>query len=126
RRGYAAIALNATLPGVELGDLSGLQQAQVCARDIEAERAEFRALDFFHVVADRVEHAADLAIAPLCEDDFVPGIRSIFSEADFRRRGFYTAAVVERDGDSSTQAGQRRLTGLAADLDEIGFRYVLA
>ena len=71
------------------------------------------------MVADGVEHAADLAIAALDDDDFVPGIGSIFGEADFGGRGFYTAAIVERDSDSARRR-ERRFGGLAADFDEIG------
>ena len=47
-------------------------------RNIERERTIFHALDFFHVMADRLKHAPNLAIAALNQRDFVPGIGGFF------------------------------------------------
>jgi len=68
-----------------------------------------------------LEHATDLAIAAFDEDDFVPGIGSVFDQTDFGGRGFDAAAVVKRDGDAGAQALEGFFVGLAADFDEIGF-----
>ena len=84
------------------------------------------ALDFFYQEADLLKHAADLAIAAFNENDFVPGIGSVFDETDFGGRSFDAAAVVERDGDARAQPLDDLLGRLATDFDEIGFADVRA
>jgi len=79
------------------------------------------ALDFFDEEADGLKHAADLAVAAFDEGDFVPGVGSVFVEADFGGRGFYAAVVVEGDVDTGAEASEGLFVGAAADFDEIFF-----
>jgi hypothetical protein len=82
--------------------------------------------DFFYEEADLLKHAVDLAIAAFDENDFIPGIGSVFDEANFRGRSFDAAAVVERNGDARAQLLEDLFGGLAANFDEIGFGDVRA
>ena len=59
------------------------QGAELAGGDVEIEGAEFDAFDFFDEEADRLEHAADLAVASFDEGDGVPGIGCVFVEMDF-------------------------------------------
>ena len=110
--------------GFELGDFGLGERAEFAGGDIEGERAELSAFDFFDAKASVMKHAANLAIAALDQDDFVPRIGSVVDKANFGRRSFDAAAIVERDGDAVAQALNRFFVGLAADLNEIGFGYV--
>ena len=93
----------------------------MAGRDVEGEGAKPDPLDFFDVMTNVLEHAADLAIAAFDENDFVPGIGSVFEKADFGRSGFDAATIVESDGDPVTEALKRLSAGTAADFDVIGF-----
>jgi hypothetical protein len=84
------------------------------------------AFDFFYEEADLLKHAADLPIAAFDENDFIPGIGSVFDEANFPGRSFDTAPVIERNGDARAQALDDLFGGLAANFDEIGFGDVRA
>lgn len=106
--------------GFELGDFGLGESAEFAGGDVERERAELSALDFFDAKSDMLKHAANLAIAALDQDDFVPGIGGVFDKANFGGRSFDAAAIVEGDGDAAAQALNGFFVGLAADLNEIG------
>ena len=53
---------------------------------IELERAVTDAFDFFHVVSDFLEHAADLPVASFDQGDFVPRVCGFLDELNARRR----------------------------------------
>lgn len=79
------------------------------------------AFDFFHKEADRLEHAADLAVAAFDESDFVPGVGGVFVETNFGGRGFYATVVVEGDVDAVAEAGKGFFVRAAADFDQVFF-----
>ena len=87
-----------------MGYFADGQGAELAGGDVEGEGAEFDAFDFFDEEADRLEHAADLAIAAFDEGDGVPGIRGVFVEMNFGGRGFDAAVVVEGDVDAGAEA----------------------
>ena len=103
-----------------MGEFSFGEGAEVARREIEGEGAEGDTLDLFDVVADVMEHAADLAIAAFNENDFVPGVGGVFEEADLGGRSFDAATVVENDGDAVAEALERLLGGTAANFDVVG------
>jgi hypothetical protein len=89
---------------LELVDFGFGEGAEFAKGNVENEGAELDALDFFDEEADLLEHAADLAIAAFDEDDFVPGVGSVFDQTDFGGRGFDATAIVEGDGDAGAEA----------------------
>ena len=64
--------------GFELRHFRVTKGPEFARRDVEDEWAELDALDFFHAKADVLKHPANLAIAALDQNDFVPGIGHIF------------------------------------------------
>ena len=111
---------------LELGDFANSERTKFSSGNVEGKGAELDTFDFFDEEADGLEHAADLAIAAFDENDFIPGIGSVFDEANFGGGGFDAAAVVERDGDAGAQALDDLLGRLATDFNEIGFGDVRA
>ncbi len=80
---------------LKLEDFGFGQGAEFAGRNVEGDGAKLNALDFFHQEANFEKHAANLAIATLDKNDFVPGIFHVLIKADFGGRGFYTAAIFE-------------------------------
>ncbi len=76
----------------------------MAGRNVEGERAELDAFDFFYEEADGLKHTMDLAIAAFDENDFVPGIGGVFGETDLCGRGFDAAAVFEGNDDAIAKA----------------------
>src|ERR1700751_3336455 len=91
--------------GAQAVDFLRGQRTEFSGRHIQRKRSVFYALDFLHVMADLFKHAADLPIASLDEGNFVPGIRSFFHDADFRRRGSHSFPLIGSDGEPSTELG---------------------
>ena len=102
--------------------------------DVEDQRAVADAANFFDVVADFLEHLTDFAIAAFDEDQFVPGIVGVSQEPDAGGGG-HDAALIAAGGrraglsdlgtaidhDAVAELVDRRVRGLAADFDEVGF-----
>ena len=105
----------------ELGYFANGEVAELAWRDVEFQGPELDAFDFFDQEADRLEHAADLAVAAFDEGNFVPRVGGVFLEADFGGRGFHPAVVVEGDVDAGAEALNGGFVWTAVDLDEIGF-----
>src|SRR5271165_1894891 len=102
------------------------EASEFSGSDVEGEGSKLGALDFFNEETDLLKHAADLAVAALDQNHFVPWIGSVFDEANFCGRGFDAAAASEGNGDSGPQALNGLLAWLSADFDEIGFPDVRA
>ena len=73
------------------------------------------------MMADRFEHAPNLAIAPFDERDLVPGIRSLFDSAHLRRASLHALSVIRRDGNSGSQLGNSIVIRRPGHLDHVGF-----
>ena len=65
--------------------LFGLQLAQLPRLQVENQRAVTDPPDLLDMVANLLEHLAQLAVAPLDHDHFVPGIVTLAHLADLRR-----------------------------------------
>ena len=100
-----------------------LQFAELAWLDIKDEGAVTYAPNLLDVMAYFLEHLAQLAIAALDEDHFVPGVVTFTHLANAGRCGpnflalFRTAAV---DRDALAQAVERLFGWLAGNFDEIG------
>src|SRR5436190_8447684 len=57
-----------TLQSFEAVDFFSSERAKFTGRNIQRERPKLGALDFFHMVADGLEHAPDLAVAAFDQD----------------------------------------------------------
>ena len=102
--------------------------------DVEDQRAVADAANFFDVVADFLEHFANLAVAALDEDHFVPGIVGLAEKAEAGGGG-HDAALIAAGGrraglsdlgtaidhDAVAELVDRRERGFTADFDEVGF-----
>jgi hypothetical protein len=101
---------------------------------VEDEGAVAYAANLFDVVADFLEHLADFAVAAFDKDHFVPGIVGVAEKAKAGGGGHDTALVVTGGGgiglvdlgaavdhDAVAKLVERRVGGLAADFDEVGF-----
>src|SRR5207302_3070360 len=105
--------------GAELLDLLGGQAARGARlQRSEAQRAEGDAAQLDHGVADRLEHAADLALAALGDHQ----LDLLAVDAAGPRGG--GAAVVELD--TLAQADEVLLGGTAADLRAVGLGHAEA
>jgi hypothetical protein len=100
-----------------------LQFAQVPRLLVQDQRAVTDAADFFHKVADFLEHLAQFAVAAFDENHFVPGIIALanlanasWGGADRGRTG-----LAPLNGDAGAQNVQLGLGGLAGNLDQVGF-----
>jgi hypothetical protein len=100
-----------------------LQFAQIARFLIEDQRAVANAADFLDEVADLLEHFAQLAVATLDKDDFVPGIVSLADLADAGRRGAHLrrSGLATFYGDTTAENVELGFGGLAGDLDQVGF-----
>ena len=88
---------------LELSDFSDGEGTELAWREVEFQRAELNPFDFFDQKTDRLEHAADLAVAAFHKRDFVPRVWRVLVETDLGRRGFDPAVVVESDVNSVAQ-----------------------
>ena len=102
--------------------------AELARRDVETERSVADAANLFDVVADFLEHLADLAIAALRQGEFVPGVVASACLLDLCRCGddavapaaadfIKTAAI---DHDAAAELVDAFTRGSAGDFDEIG------
>ena len=67
-----------------------LQLAHFARLDIEHQWTVPDTTNLLNVVADLLEHLAQLAVAAFDDDDFVPGIVAMANFANLRRRGLHT------------------------------------
>jgi hypothetical protein len=65
-------------------NLSRRQFAELAWLNIERERTITHALDLFHVVANLFKHAPYLPVLALNQRHFIPGIFSVFHQANLR------------------------------------------
>jgi hypothetical protein len=83
------------------------QRAEFAWFNIQRESTVPRALDFLHMMANLLKHAADLAVLTLRKRYFIPGIVRYANQAYLCGRGAYGAKVLcsrlAADTDSSTQ-----------------------
>src|SRR6185312_7869375 len=91
---------------------------------VELKWAVLDAFDFLDVVADFLEHVADLAVFSFYQRHFEPGIVGFAHGLNFGRGGAGPFAVFGADGDSSAQFGQVGNGGNASDFYQISFRNV--
>jgi hypothetical protein len=96
--------------------------AEVARFLIQNEGAVADAANLLDEVADLLKHFAQLSVAALDKDDFVPGIVALANLADAGRRGadFVRTRLAALDGDASAELVKLGLGGNAGDLDEIG------
>src|SRR5580704_12836270 len=92
--GACAPRLAVPLERFELRYFPHRQRAKFSRFDVELERANFCAFDFFDLESDNGEHSADLTVTAFDEHDFVPRIESILDEFDGSGGGFDAATVV--------------------------------
>ena len=71
----------------QIAECSRLQRSQL-------ERADAHALEFFHQLAEVLEHQADLVLAPFGQLDLVPGVGGV---ADQAQSGGQGAAAHQRN-----------------------------
>lgn len=107
-----------------MGDFPFGQRPELARNDVQREWTEGYAFDFFDVVANVVEHAANLAIAAFNKNDFQPRIGGIFQKADFGGRRLNAATILEGNGDPATKTLQGLLRRAAADFHVIGLGYM--
>ena len=102
-------------------ELLGLELAHLAWFDIEHERAIAHAPDLLDMMANLFKHLAQLAVATLDDDDFVPGIVALADLANLRRRSLYSAGArfSALDGDAGAQSIEGLLARFAAHFDEI-------
>jgi hypothetical protein len=100
----------------------GLQFTHFARFDVEHQRSIAHAADFLDVMPNLFEHLAQLAIATLDDDDFVPGIVALADLANLRGRSLHTARTrfAALNAHPRTQSIQTFFRGLAADLDQVG------
>jgi hypothetical protein len=100
----------------------GLQFTHFARFDVEHQRSIAHAADFLYVMPNLFEHLAQLAIATLDDDDFVPGIVALADLANLRGRSLHTARTrfAALNAHPRTQSIQTFFRGLAADLDQVG------
>src|ERR1700716_4036315 len=83
------------------------ESTKLARREIECERAIAHALDFLHVMTDRFEHSANLAIAAFDQRNFVPGIVCHFHHPHTGWAGPNALAIVGSNGNSSAELRDR-------------------
>jgi len=87
--------------GAQAIDFFQREGAEFAGRDIKGKRSVLHALDFFDVMPDFFEHAADLPIAAFDQCDLLPGFRGVFDHADFGWRSPYALAVIGCNGETA-------------------------
>src|SRR5208283_2674353 len=65
------------------------QMAKFSRLNVQLQRAVAHALDFFHVMPDLFEHAANLPIAALDQRHFVPRIGGLAQQFNLHRSGLH-------------------------------------
>jgi hypothetical protein len=83
---FRRLRLIASSGAPETRNFSRPQFAELARLNVKRERTITHALDFFHVMANLFKHAAYLAILALDQSHFIPGIFSVFHQADLRGR----------------------------------------
>ncbi len=103
-------------------ELFGFEFAHYAGLDVEHQRAVTHASNLLNVMADLFEHLAQLTVAAFNQDDFVPGVIPLADLANLGSRSLYPAGAwfAPLNAHTRTQPIQIFLTGLAADLDEVG------
>src|SRR2546423_7974922 len=110
----------------QLADFGFRQPAGFPRRQVERKRTVPDATNLLHMMADLLEHLAQLAILAFGQRDLIPGIRGFLNYADLRRRRAGATVRCSRpaDGYSSAEAVNRSFVRLAADLHQVRFRHV--
>src|SRR5580658_4181427 len=124
----------------KLGNLRRRELAELAGLNIENEGPIADAANLLDEMADGLKHFAQLAVAALDEDDFVPGIFRFWlgaraaglcaamfcagvklMNAGRRGLGFLRAGLAALDEDTGAKLVDLFQRGTAGDFDEIGF-----
>ena len=99
----------------------GFEFTHFAGLDIQNQRSVANAANLLDVMSDLLKHLAQLAVATLDDDDFVPGIVALADFANLGRRGMHTTRTrfATLNGDAGPQAIEFFFGGLTADLDQI-------
>src|SRR2546427_1752587 len=113
-----------TLQTLQLRHFPHRQRTKFPWRHIQHQRPQLHALDFFHQKPHALKHSPDLPIPPFHQNHFIPGIRPILHQPDFRRRSLHSSPILQLDRNSRPQTRNRALVRLPADFHQIRLRRV--
>jgi hypothetical protein len=107
----------------QIVQLFSFELAHFAGLDVEHQGAVAYASNLLDVVADLLEHLAQLAVAAFNEDDFVPGVVALANLANLSGRSLHPARarLAALDSHARTEAVQLFLAWLTAHFDEVSF-----